>query len=56
MTSTYALGAATAPYLFALAGKGVDRALAEDAGFAAGLNVRAGRIVYPAVAEALGLA
>ena len=56
LTSTYALGAATAPYLLALANKGVDKALAEDPGFAAGLNVRNGRITYAAVAEALGLA
>ena len=55
LTSTFALGAATAPYLLALANKGVDRALAEDAGFAAGLNIRAGRVTCPAVAEALGL-
>ena len=54
LTSTYALSAATTPYISALAGKGVDLATAEDPGFAAGLNVRNGRIVYPAVAEALG--
>jgi alanine dehydrogenase len=54
LTSTYALSAATAPYVSALAAKGVDGALAADAGFAAGLNVRGGRIVYPAVADALG--
>jgi alanine dehydrogenase len=39
-----------------LAGKGVDTALADDPGFGAGLNVRDGHIVYPAVAEALGFA
>jgi alanine dehydrogenase len=33
----------------------VDRALAEDPGFAAGLNVAGGRIVHPAVAAALDL-
>jgi alanine dehydrogenase len=55
LTSTYALGAATAPYLLALANKGVDKALVDDPGFAAGLNVRAGRITYPAVSEALRL-
>jgi alanine dehydrogenase len=55
LTSTYALGAATAPYLLALANKGVDRALAEDPGFAAGLNIKAGRITCSAVSEALGL-
>jgi len=56
LTSTYALSAATTPYISSLAGKGVDKALADDPGFGAGLNVRGGRIVYPAVAEALGFA
>ena len=55
LTSTYALGAATAPYVLALANKGVDAAFADDPGFAAGLNVRAGKIAYPAVSQALGL-
>lgn len=53
LTSTYALGAATAPYLLALANKGVDAALAEDPGFAAGLNVKDGEITYGAVSQAL---
>jgi len=55
LTSTYALGAATAPYLITLANKGVDQALAEDPGFAAGLNVRGGKITYAAVRDALNL-
>jgi alanine dehydrogenase len=55
LTSTYALSAATAPYISALAGKGVDKALADDPGFAEGLNVRAGRVTHPAVARDLGL-
>jgi alanine dehydrogenase len=55
LTSAYALGAATAPYLLALANKGVERAFADDPGFAAGLNVKAGKITYAAVSEALGL-
>ncbi len=55
LTSTYALSAATTPYVLALADKGVERALAEDPGFAAGLNVAGGRIVHPAVAAALDL-
>ncbi|HWE99397.1 MAG TPA: alanine dehydrogenase [Caulobacteraceae bacterium] len=53
-TSTYALSAATAPYISALAGRGVDAALAADPGFAEGMNVRAGRITHPAVARDLG--
>jgi alanine dehydrogenase len=56
LTSTYALGAATAPYLLALANKGVERALADDPGFAAGLNVKDGHITYKAVSDALSLA
>jgi len=55
LTSTYALGAATTPYVLALADKGVERALAEDRGFAAGLNVVGGRVAHPAVAGSLGL-
>jgi alanine dehydrogenase len=53
LTSTFALGAATAPYLFRLADLGVKAAFAEDPGFAAGLNVQGGRITHPAVIEAL---
>jgi alanine dehydrogenase len=55
LTSTYALEAATAPYVLALANKGVDQAFADDPGFAKGLNVQAGKITYPAVAKALNL-
>ncbi|HEY0649010.1 alanine dehydrogenase [Phenylobacterium sp.] len=55
LTSTYALGAATTPYVLALADKGVERALAEDRGFAAGLNVVGGRVAHPAVAGSMGL-
>jgi alanine dehydrogenase len=55
LTATYALSAATAPYVRKLAHLGVERALAEDPGFAAGLNVKAGKITHPAVAAALGL-
>lgn len=53
LTSTYALGAATAPYVHALANKGVKRAFEDDAGLARGLNVCDGRITHPAVAAAL---
>jgi alanine dehydrogenase len=54
LTSTYALSAATAPYISALAAKGVEQALAEDPGFAHGLNVQAGHILHPAAAHSLG--
>ena len=55
LTSTYALSAATAPYISALARKGVEQALAEDVGFAEGLNVQAGKVVHKAAAESLGM-
>jgi len=52
-TSTQALGNATLPYVQALAQKGWRAAIADDAGLRAGLNVHAGRIVHPTVADAL---
>ena len=55
LTSTYALAAATTPYVSALAARGVDRALADDTGFGEGLNIMAGKVMHPAVAGALGL-
>ncbi|MFM7395508.1 MAG: alanine dehydrogenase [Gammaproteobacteria bacterium] len=54
-TSTFALNAATLPYLKLLADRGLEAALASDAGFAAGLNVSAGKITCAPVATALGL-
>ncbi|WP_210529394.1 alanine dehydrogenase [Rubellimicrobium arenae] len=54
-TSTLGLGNATLPFLLALADKGWQAALAADPHLRAGLNVHAGRIAHPAVAEALGL-
>lgn len=54
-TSTLALNAATLPYVKRLADLGLEAALAEDAGFRAGLNISAGKIVYQPVADALGL-
>lgn len=52
-TSCQALNNATLPYIMALAEKGLRRALADDAGLAAGLNVDGGRIAHRAVATAL---
>jgi alanine dehydrogenase len=52
-TSTLALTNATLPYVLALAGKGV-RALEDDRYLREGLNVHAGQVTHPAVAEALG--
>jgi len=53
-TSTFALTNATLPYELRLA-RGVDAALAADAGLAKGLNATGGRLVHPDVAAALGL-
>ena len=55
-TSAFALNNATLPYVRLLADKGWQRATAENAGLAAGINVRDGRIVQEAVAAALKLA
>lgn len=54
LTATYALSAATAPYIEKLAKLGPDAALASDPGFAQGLNVKGGAIIDKAVADALG--
>ncbi|MCB4820123.1 alanine dehydrogenase [Roseicella aerolata] len=53
-TSAVALNNATLPFTLQLAGKGFPRALAENPHLAQGLNVHAGRITHPAVAQALG--
>jgi alanine dehydrogenase len=55
-TSAFALNNATLPYVKALADKGWERATADDAGLAAGLNIVHGAVVHPAVAHELGLA
>ncbi len=52
-TSSEALGNATLPFGLALADKGLD-ALKADIHLARGLNVLAGKVTHPAVAEALG--
>ncbi len=54
-TSTLALNNVTLPYVKALADLGAEAAMARDPGLAKGLNVQAGRVVHPAVREALGL-
>jgi alanine dehydrogenase len=55
ITSTYALTNATLPYVIELAERGVEAALDANEGLRAGLNVKAGEITHPAVAEALEL-
>jgi alanine dehydrogenase len=52
ITSTYALTNATLPYVIELAA-GVDQALAGSPELRAGVNVRGGEIVHPAVSNAL---
>jgi len=53
-TSTYALTNATLPYALELARKGPARAVRESAELARGVNLWRGRVVYPAVAAAVG--
>jgi alanine dehydrogenase len=53
VTSTQALCNATLPYVLFIASEGVEAALAERADLSAGLNIRDGEVVNPAVAEAL---
>lgn len=53
-TSAFALNNATLPFTLELANKGMERALRENPHLAAGLNVHAGAIAHPAVAQDLG--
>jgi alanine dehydrogenase len=54
ITSTYALTNATMPYAIALADHGVVGAIRRDPGLRLGVNVAAGEVTHPAVAEAVG--
>ena len=54
-TSTYGLTNATLPYVIALAEKGLETAVREDAALALGVNTYKGEVVYQPVAEAHGL-
>jgi alanine dehydrogenase len=54
-TSTFALTNATLPYVRVLADLGWQQACDNDPGLAAGLNVHAGHITHPVVAQALGV-
>jgi alanine dehydrogenase len=54
-TSTFALDAATRPFVLCLADNGLAAALLESADLRAGVNVHAGRLTCEAVAGALGL-
>ena len=55
ITSTYALTNATLPYVLALSDLGVHAAVAADPGLKQGVNLAAGQVTYPPVAEAVGL-
>ena len=55
-TSTYALNNATLPYVLALANKGWQQALKDDAHLRNGLNVAAGKVTCREVANDLGYA
>jgi alanine dehydrogenase len=54
ITSTHALTNATLPYAIALADLGVEGAIRRDPGLRPGVNVAAGAVTHPAVAEAVG--
>ncbi len=49
-TSTFALTNATLPYALALANKGFEKAISDDAGLKEGVNTYAGKCTYEAVA------
>jgi alanine dehydrogenase len=55
-TSTIALCNATLPYALKIAGKGFEKAAAEDPGLGEGINLVRGRVTNGAVAEALHMA
>jgi len=54
-TSTFALTNATLPYAQALAGKGFEQAIKDDAGLCEGVNTYAGKLTYEAVATSQNL-
>ncbi|HKF82270.1 MAG TPA: alanine dehydrogenase [Solirubrobacterales bacterium] len=55
ITSTHALTNATLPYALALADHGVAEAIRRDPGLRPGVNVAAGKVTHPAVAEGVGM-
>ena len=54
VTSTFALTNATLPYVLELADHGVKGAIERDPGLRPGVNVAAGKVTHPAVAEGVG--
>jgi alanine dehydrogenase len=55
ITATNALTNATLPYALALADLGVAEAIRHDPGLRPGVNVAAGNVTHPAVAEGVGM-
>ena len=55
ITATNALTNATLPYAIALADHGVAAAVRGDPGLRPGINVAAGKVTHPAVAEGVGM-
>jgi alanine dehydrogenase len=55
ITSTHALTNATLPYAIDLADHGVAEAIRRDPGLRPGVNVAAGKVTHPAVAEGVGM-
>jgi alanine dehydrogenase len=55
ITATHALTNATLPYAIALADHGLAEAVRRDPGLRLGVNVAAGRVTHPAVAEGVGM-
>jgi alanine dehydrogenase len=55
VTSTFALTNATLPYVLALADEGLAGAIEKVPGLKAGVNVAAGKVTHPAVAEGVGV-
>jgi alanine dehydrogenase len=55
VTSTFALTNATLPYVLALADEGLMGALQKVPGLKPGVNVAAGKVTHPAVAEGVGV-
>jgi len=54
VTSTFALTNATLPYVLALADEGLASAIEKVPGLKPGVNVAAGKVTHPAVAEGVG--
>ena len=55
ITATYALTNATLPYVTALADHGVRGAITADPGLRMGVNVVAGHVTHPAVAQGVSM-